>query len=239
MSWRGRIGLIYPADGAIDDEYWHFAPPGVTVHITRIPATDEQHVQVFEAQADSPDIELAARNLAAIPMDALAYACTAGSLIYGGGKDLEIIRRMEAACGVPCTTTSTALVRAARALGVTKLAVAAPYPDEVSERLRRFLSDNGLEVVSTRYLGLEHGIYRQPVGAAYRLAREADVPAAEAVVISCTNFRTVDLLQMLEADLGKPVISANQATMWDALRLAGINPQRDGLGALYRLGRDV
>jgi maleate isomerase len=236
MSWRGRIGLVYPADGAIDDEYWRFVPPGVTVHITRIPATDEQHVAVFEAQADSPDIETAARHLTAIPMDAIAYACTAGSFIYGGGKDLEIIRRMEAACGVPCTTTSTALVRAAKRLGLRKLAVAAPYPDPVSERLRAFLGDNGLEVVSTRYLGLEHGIYKQPVGAAYQLARAADVAAAEAVVISCTNFRTAGLLQAMEADLGKPVLSANQATMWHALGLAGIDPRQEGLGSLFRLG---
>lgn len=235
MSWRARLGIIYPADGAIDDEFWGFVPRGVTVHVTRFWAPDDQRVEVFEEQADSPDIPEAARILTSIPLDAIAYACTSGSFIRGGGGDQAIIERMEQASGVPCTTTSTALVRAAHALGVTRLAVAAPYPAPVTERLGRFLEDNGFQVVSMKMLGLTHGIFLQPVGAAYRLAREANTPDADAVVISCTNFRTVELLGAMEQDLGKPVIGAVQATMWDSLRLAGINPRCEGLGALYRL----
>jgi maleate isomerase len=235
MSWRARLGIVYPADGALDDEYWELVPRGVTVHITRFEATDEQTVQVFEEQANSPDIETAASHLAVIDPDAIAYACTSGSFIYGAGKDLEIIRRMEEASGVPCTTTSTALVKAARALGVHKLAVAAPYPDDVTERLRIFLEGSGFEVVSLKGLGLTHGIYTQPTGASYRLAKKADTPEAEAVFISCTNFRTVEVLEALEQDLGKPVVSANQATMWEMLRLASVNPRCEGLGTLYRL----
>ncbi|MFW6115975.1 MAG: aspartate/glutamate racemase family protein [Chloroflexota bacterium] len=235
MPWRARLGIVYPADGALDDEYWKLVPDGVTVHITRFEATDEQTVEVFEEQANSPDIETAASHLAVIGLDAVAYACTSGSFIYGAGKDADIIRRMEEASGVPCTTTSTALVKAARTLEVRRLAVAAPYPDDVTERLRVFLEGNGFDVVSLKGLGLTHGIYAQPAGAAYRLAKETDVPEAEAVLISCTNFRTVEILDALERDLRKPVVSANQATMWEMLRLAGINPRLEGKGALYGL----
>lgn len=235
MSWRARLGIVYPADGALDDEYWKLVPDGVTVHITRFEATDEQTVEVFEEQALSPDIETAASHLAVIDPDAIAYACTSGSFIYGAGKDLEIIERMEKASGAPCTTTSTALVNAARALDVHRLAVAAPYPNDVTERLRIFLEGSGFDVVSLKGLGLEYGIYTQPAGAAYGLAREADVPEAEAVLISCTNFRSVEILDVLERDLGKPVVSANQATTWEMLRLAGISPRLEGRGTLYRL----
>jgi maleate isomerase len=235
MSWRARLGIVYPADGALDDEYWKLLPSGVTVHITRFEATDEQTVKVFEEQANSPDIETAARHLSVIGPDAIAYACTAGSFINGAGKDLEIIRRMEKVCGVPCTTTSTALAKAAEALGVNRLAVAAPYPDDVTGRLRAFLEGNDFKVVSLESLGLTCDICMQPAGTAYRLAKETDVPEAEAVLISCTNLRTVEILESLEQDLGKPVISANQATVWEMLRLAGVNPRCEGLGALYRL----
>ncbi|HNS50903.1 MAG TPA: aspartate/glutamate racemase family protein [Anaerolineae bacterium] len=239
MSWRARLGIIYPADGAIDDEFWGFVPKGVTVHITRFWAPDDQRVEVFEAQADSLDIDHAAGYLMAIPLDAIAYACTSGSFIRGLGGDLEIIERMEKASGVPCTTTSTALVRAAQALQVKRLAVAAPYPAPVTERLSTFLEQNGFEVTSIKLLGLAEGIYLQPVGEAYRLAKEANTPDAEAVIISCTNFRTLELLDAMEQDLGKPVIGAVQATVWDSLRLAGVHPRCEGLGALFRLGRDL
>jgi maleate isomerase len=235
MPWRARLGIVYPADGALDDEYWKLVPEGVTVHITRFEATDEQTVEVFEEQALSPDIETAASHLAVIGPNAIAYACTSGSFIYGAGRDLDIIERMEEASGVPCTTTSTALVNAAKTLGVHRLAVAAPYPDDVTQRLRIFLEGSGFDVVSLKGLGLEHGIYAQPAGAAYGLAKRTDVPEADAILISCTNFRTVEILDALEQDLGKPVVSANQATMWEMLRLAGINPGLEGRGTLYRL----
>ncbi|MBS1248629.1 MAG: Arylmalonate decarboxylase [Chloroflexi bacterium] len=230
MSWRAKIGIVYPADGALDDEYWAFVPEGVTVHITRFAATDEQTIEVFEEQANSPDIENAASHLSVIGPDSIGYACTSGSFIYGAGKDKEIGARMEAATGVPCTTTSTAIVNALKALGVHKLAVAAPYPDDVTGRLKVFLEEYGFEVVSIKGLGLMHGIAHQPVGASYQLAKETDVPEAEAVVISCTNFRTANTLAALEQDLGKPVVSANQATMWELLCLAGVNPNLEGLG---------
>ena len=79
-------------------------------------------------------------------------------------------------------------------------------------------------------LGLYTEIFNQPAGAAYRLARDAD-----AIFISCTNFRTIDVLQELEQDLGKPALSANQATVWDLLRLSGINPVNKKYGTLFQL----
>lgn len=237
MSWRAGLGIVYPADGALDDEYWKLVPEGVTVHITRIEMPDEDlTVQVLEDQADSPDLEVAARHLSIVDPDAIAYACTSGSFIYGVGSDLDIIERMEAASGASCTTTSTASVNALKAVEANKLAVVTPYAGEINERLRVFLEDSGFEVVSFKSLELVRDIFAQPPGAAYQLAKEADTPEAQAVFISCTNFRTVEILDALEQDLEKPVVSANQATMWEMLRLAGVNPGCEGIGTLYRLG---
>lgn len=236
MSWRGKLGIVYPADGALDEEYWFWVPEGVSVHINRFAATDDQRVEVFEEQADSPAIEEAASQLAEIEPDSIAYACTSGSFIYGAGKDKEIINRMENETGLSCTTTSTAIVHALETLGTNRLAVAAPYPDEVNERLRIFLEESGFDVLSLKGLGLKSGIFSQRTGAAYDLAKEADVPGADAVIISCTNFKTVDILDPLEKDLGKPVVSANQATVWELLRLGEINEKLDGRGLLFREG---
>jgi maleate isomerase len=233
MAWRGKLGIVYPADGALDSEYWKWTPEGVSVHINRFPAEDDQRVEVFEAQADSSDIENSANELSVIEPDAIAYACTSGSFIHGRGKDSEIIERMEEKTGILSTTSSTAIVRALTELNVEKTAVAAPYPDEVNARLKAYLEDYGFEVVSIQGLGLESGIFSQSTGTAYKLGREANREEAEAVVISCTNFKTFEVLEYLERDIGKPVVSANQATTWDLLRLAGAGGTYPGRGRLF------
>ena len=236
MSWRAKLGIIYPADGALDHEYWQLVPGGVSVHITRIKVPqEEQTLAVLEAQTRSPDIDHAAADLNIIRLDAIAYACTSGSFVHGHGSDLEIIRRLESASGVPCTTTTTAAVRALQALGSRKISIVTPYPDEINARLKTFMQDNGFEVVALKGLGLYTEIYNQPAGAAYRLAKEADHSAADAIFISCTNFRTVAVLPVLEQDLGKPVISANQVTVWDLLRLAKVRPDNENYGQLAQV----
>lgn len=235
MAWRARLGIIYPADGALDHEYWELVPNGVSVHITRLSIpTEEQTLAALQAQTQSLDIERAASDLSVIPLDAIAYACTSGSFVHGKGSDMEIIRRMETASGVTCTTTTTAAVRALQTLGCKRISVVTPYPDEVNASLKAFMEDSGFNVVTLRGLGLNREIYNQPAGAAYRLAREADDSAADAIFISCTNFRTVEVLEALERDLGKPVVSANQVTVWDLLRLAGVNPENKNCGKLWQ-----
>ncbi|PYN75041.1 MAG: hypothetical protein DMD96_28625 [Candidatus Rokuibacteriota bacterium] len=75
-------------------------------------------------------------------------------------------------------------------------------------------------------------IYDESEERAYRLAREADVPRADAVLLSGTGLPTVGILELLERDLGKPVISSNQASLWRALRLAGVREPITGFGRL-------
>lgn len=235
MSWRAKLGIIYPADGALDHEYWELVPKGVTVHITRMEIPQEDGtLEALEAQAQGPEVENAIVNLTIIRPDAIAYACTSGSFLHGIGGDLDIIRRMEAASGVPCTTATTAAVRALQTLGSKKISIITPYPDEINVRLKTFMEDSGFQVVALKGLGLYRGIYNQPAGMAYRLAREADSSTADTIFSSCTNFRTVEVLQILEQDLGKPVLSANQAIVWDLLRLAGVKGDNERYGTLYQ-----
>lgn len=235
MSWRAKLGVIYPADGALDHEYWQLVPNGVSVHFTRISVPqEEQTLAVLEAQTETEDIDKAAADLNVIGLDAIAYACTSGSFVHGIGSDMKIIERMENTGGVPSTTTTTAAVRALKALDSKKLSVVTPYPDEINQRLTSFLEASGFEVLKIRGLGLYREIFNQPAGAAYQLAREADDSAADAIFISCTNFRSVEVLQVLEQDLGKPVLSANQVTVWDLLRLAGVHPDNEKYGKLFQ-----
>ena len=146
---------------------------------------------------------------------------------------------MSESAGVPATCTITASVRALSQLGLRRISVATPYLGSIDQKMRDFLEAGGFEIRQQQGLGL-HGndISLVPLDRIYRLVQEVDTPQSDGVYIACTGFRSLEILEALEQDLGKPVVSANQATMWDALRLAGVHVNEPGLGRLYRLGAD-
>ncbi len=236
MSWRARIGVIYPADGLLDDELWALVPEGVAPYITReeVPPEDV-NLDVVIRVAESRGIEDAARCLTAVKPHVLAYFCTSATFARGVGGDMEIIQRIREAGNAPATTTSTAMIRALQVLEAKAVAVATPYIDEINERLAAFLEGHGFMVVNIEGMQLGSGIGEVPLGQLYRFARRADRGGADVLFIACTNFRTVGILEELEEDLGKPVLSANQVTMWDALRIAGVKGWVPGAGSLYDL----
>jgi maleate isomerase len=236
----GRIGVIYPSDGILDHEFWQCATPGVSVLMTRSPtaldfAEGLSPAERHEAMANSTGLEDAARTFAHVDVGCVAYACTGASFSRGVGYDAELIERISRVAGSPATTTTTALVAALRELGIHKLAVAAPYGDDVCARMRRFMTDSGFEVVRLENLGLVTlEIGRVTPEEVYALGRRAMVSEADGLLIACTALRTIEVLGALEQDLGKPVVSANQATIWHALRIAGLEARVDGVGSLYR-----
>lgn len=240
MSWRAKIGVIYPADGLLDDELWALVPEGVTPFVTReeVPPEDVT-LEVVIRVAESRGIEDAARCLSVIRPHVLAYFCTSATFARGVGGDMEIAQRIQAAGKAPATTTSTATIRALQAIEAEAVAVATPYIDEINERLVVFLESNGFTVINLEGMRLGSGIGEVPLGRIYRFARRADREGADALFIACTNFRTVGILEELEEDLGKPVLSANQVTMWDALRIAGVWGKVSGAGSLYGLLEEV
>jgi maleate cis-trans isomerase len=203
------------------------------VYITRtaVPRAEVSAAVAHDLALD-PDIEQSALRYT-IDLSSIAFACTSISFIRGVGGDIEIIERIEKAVGVPATTTSTAAVKALRALGATKLAVATPYVDDINIRLKEFLEDHGFRVVAIKGMQLGHGIGLVSTGEVYRFVKGMHHPDADAIFISCTNFVTVDILDALEQDLGVPVVSANQVTMWEALNLAQVKPRMPGCGVLF------
>jgi maleate isomerase len=234
--WRARIGILFPADGANDDDFWRLAPPGVTVHVARTqPLVDDFSIDAY-ARLAGEDVERQAALLGLIRPSSVAYACTSGSFIRGVEYDEEISARVRQASGAPATTTSTAMVNALRALGVRRVAVATPYRSAINERLATFLTTSGFSVENDMGLGLDDWtINFIPQSDVYHLARKVNTENAEALFIACTNLRALDVIEPLEKDLAKPVITANQATMWEALRLAGIRERPKGFGTLYEL----
>jgi maleate cis-trans isomerase len=183
------------------------------------------------------ELHRAARDLATVRSHVIAWMCTSGSFSLGSERDTQQIRLLEEASGAKAITTSSSLVAAMRALSVRKVAVGAPYEEPVNVKLKEYLEIQGLEVVSLHGLSCSEDweVASFPPQVSYALAQEADCPEAEAVLISCTGMRMMELAEIAESDLGKPVISANMATMWNALRTAGINEPMGGLGTLFTI----
>jgi len=238
LGWRARIGILYPETGLLDEEYWQFTPDGVAIFIGRTEVPGKASAKVLTEMAESPQVEHMAQALASLKISSLTYACTAAGFIRGFGSDLELNQRLSKVSGVVTTCTITGVVKALRAINAQRIAVATPYVEELDERLYQFLTESGFEVLSQEGLNT-YGVAINFITMedVYRLAKRVDRPEADAVFLACTGLRTIELLDVLEEDLGKPVISANQATMWDALNLAGVYSNIDGVGSLFRMPR--
>ena len=237
-GWRARIGIIYPASGLADHEYYEMAPEGVSIHIARSSVPHEGGVTLEDVLevAGGEEFTKLARDLATVKPHCIAWMCTSGSFSRGVEWDRELIRIIEEASGTKATTTSASMVKALQALGVKRVACGTPYEPRVDAKLKEYLEEKGFQVVNIKGLNIltdwEIGSLGPEV--AYNLAKEVDRPEAEAIFISDTGFRLIELVELLEAELGKPVMSANMVTMWHALRLSGIREPIDGLGRLFR-----
>jgi maleate isomerase len=175
-------------------------------------------------------LEDAAETLRITRPHALAFFCNSCSFVGGFGADREICQRMESAGKAPATTTTSAEIDALRTLGVHRVAIAAPYNEEVTLKLKYFLEASGFVVTSVRYLGLtaEWDIGNAAPSVWYQLVKDADTTESDCVLLACTGVRTAPIIEKLEREMGKPLISATAVTVWRALRLAGyISPVPD------------
>lgn len=218
-----RVGLIAPFDFALDDEYWRWLGTGQTLCTARTPYYEHPvSVRMAKAVRSTADLAVAARSLAVVRPSATVYACTSASFV-GGLAGERTIRDVMSEAGLSNpVTASGALVDALESLGARRVAIGSPYDAELTRLLAHFLADAGYEVVSGAFLGLDGDIARVDSRSVYQLARATDSPDADVVFLSCTNLRAFDVLAAAEQDLGKPVLSANQVSVWAALRAAGL-----------------
>ena len=237
-GWRARIGVIVsPPNTVAEVELGRMAPEGVSVHTTRMFRPPEvTGLDRSVLQTTNQSLPQAAGAIAPLKPDVLVFAHTMGSIVAGPGRDHDLASMLSEAAGCHAITTAGAAMEAFRTLGLRKLVIVGPYTDDllVMEKDYFEASMEGLEVLGHKALGIANGwdIGQLEPRDFFRTAREADRPDAQAVFISGTNGRTIEILESLEQDLGKPVMSANQVTMWAALRhlrVGGVT----GYGSLF------
>ena len=231
-----RIGLLVPSSNTtVEPEFYRALPPGVTLHVARLFLTQIAPDAILGIVQD---LETQSRGLASADVDVIVLGATAPSFLKGLGYDRELIARIEAATGKRATTTSTALIAALRHLGASRIVLGAAYDDRVNAIAQAFLEANGIEVLAAQGLGMVDNLAvgRLASDSAFELARRIDRPDAEAIVLACTNWKTMDAIERLERELGKPVISTTQASLWAALRIIG---RIEGVAGYGRLLRDL
>lgn len=217
------VGIVAPFDFALDDEIRRWLPATVPMFITRTPELDSDEVTVELAKEVSSELAVtpAVRSLLAVQPAAIGYACTSGSFVDGMEGEKRLCQHMVEAGAPEATTTSGSLVEALRYLDVKNIGIVTPYNHELSELLVDYLREGGFNVLAGGYLDMENDIARINSAAAKRLALSIDRPEIEALFFSCTNLHTFGIIEELEAQLQKPVLSANQVTMWGVLRAGG------------------
>jgi len=233
-GWRARIGVIVPPSNTTNEtEFNRLKPDGVSYHFTRSPMHADPAADNYVTLLN--DVDAAVSELATCGVDLMAYGCTAGSMACPA--DL-LIGKMEEIGKVGSISTAGAILKALDALGASKISMATPYTDATNEHEKEFLAEHGVEVLAMAGLSLNSSpegikkMSRVPPAEIYAHAKSVDRPDAQAILICCTDFGSLDVVDALEKDLGKPVITSNISTFWASLRAAGIEDRITGYGTL-------
>ncbi|AUS80596.1 maleate cis-trans isomerase [Actinoalloteichus sp. AHMU CJ021] len=232
------VGILYPGYSAEDDYPRLEGQLGGGVRLPLVHTLMREDAHRVDALLDVGGEDVLADGAAALAghaPDAVVWACTSGSFVFGWEGAHTQVEKLAAAAGVPASSTSFAFVRAARALGVSRVAVAATYPADVAERFVEFLGRAGIRALTLTSRGIVTAAEVGTLGEDDVLDFVAanDHVDAEAVLVPDTALHTASLLDRLDERLGKPVLTANQVSVWEGLRLAG-RTATAGLGALSR-----
>lgn len=232
-GWRLKIGLLLPAGNTtMEPEFYEMVPQGVTVHTSRMWLTSLTPKGLKKMADDAPR---AAKYLSQAGVDVVVYGCTSGSLIGGVGWEKRLVESIVEKVKIPTITTASAVVNALKQMEVRKVVIATPYPQEINKLEKQFLEENGIKVLNIRGV-LGSPISSHPPWVPYKLSKEIFDPQSDGVFISCTDFRTIEIIEKLERDLGRPVITSNQASLWATLRTGKIQETIKGYGRLLEGG---
>jgi maleate cis-trans isomerase len=237
MAIRKRVGVMVPSTNTtFEADFQMVAPRNVTIHGQRLWLTNEaQDAEGMNRM--NAEVESGARYLATAKVDVVVYGCTTGSFYRGPGWDKEMIEVMERAAGVPAVATSPSVVEALRFFGARRISVATPYPEWNNRQLRAYLEALGFEILSLdgeprAARSGNQGINDRDPEEVVEFASKVCKPEADALLCSCTAWRSVEAVGEIERRIGKPVVTSNQSCIWKAFRAIGLTAPIKGYGKL-------
>ena len=227
-----RIGLLVPSSNSTQEpEFVQMLPPSVSLHVTRLTLSRIDPESTVNIVAE---LEKESRKLGDAQVDIVVLAATAPSTRLGKGYDAQLIKRMQDASGKPATTAATAMLDAFAALGVRRVALAAPWSESTNKWVTAFLEAHGVEVVSQVAMGVvsNNDVARLSPETAFEHGRKADRKDADAVFLACGNWWTASIVERLEQAVRKPVLTTNNVTVWQAVKMIGVAESVPGFGRL-------
>ncbi|MEV3861354.1 decarboxylase [Streptomyces sp. NPDC050095] len=232
------LGFLYPGHSAEDDypRIEMLLDSDVRLPVVHTDIGEDAHRVDALLEMGSPErLAAGVEELRLSGAEAVVWACTSASFVFGWDGAHDQVRALARAAGLPASSTSFAFAHALRELGVSRAAVAATYPEDVAAHFATFLKASGAEVLSVRGSGI---ITAAEVGTwgwdeVLAMARAGDHPEAEAILLPDTALHTAAYVRDLERELGKPVLTANQVTVWEALRLVNRKLNAPALGTLF------
>ena len=240
---RARFGILVPFTNTnLEPDMALLRPRGASMHFARLGGYDQDEIPDADQMhgLGAADLDEPLRLLQGVRPDVVLYGCTSATLTHGPEFDRALARRIKAGSGAETVTAAGALVHALRSLGVTRIGFASPYVAAINDMAIAFLAETGVETVARSEVEEALDNYGQgelDPDAVFDLGLAADHPEAQALVLSCTDMRSVEIIARLEEATGKPVVTSNQAMMFQAMQLAGIGEGLAGYGRLLEAGR--
>ena len=233
---RTRIGIVVPSVNTVMEPWAsRVVPNGVSVHFSRMYMPPETTAETL-IEMDRNEGHLALRQLSSVKPGVIAYGCTASSIVQGVDYDLKLRREIEETYGKPATTAAHAIATAVSQFGGQTVSIVSPYPADVDAAEHRYFGDTGLKIVGGDYLGISDGfeLASPEPQTLFDLGLRGCDEEADVLIMSCLNTRSHSVIEDLEQALGKPVVTSTQATLWHAMRLAGVKDRIRGVGRLLR-----
>jgi maleate cis-trans isomerase len=228
-GWTTKLGLIVPSwNTVMEYEFHRLLPQGTSLHVSRIAHTGDTEPALLNML---DELEPAATLLAHARVDAICYGCTASGFVQADvRRDVLAAETASRSLGVTVITTSDAVSAALDHLGARRVAVASPYEAWLNEHLRRYLEGRGFTVTSIAGFGTQEHAKCSPEQT-LELALGVVRPDSDAILLSCANLRTLEIIEPLERITGLPVVTSTQASLWRLLSRIG----RPGPGGPGRL----
>ena len=233
----GRIGVLTPDfDPVPESEMWAMAPPGISIHASRVPYASLPAGDRARSFAEPPRIDSAVELLAGLTPHVIVYAYTGTSYLLGAEADESLRARLEKrAEGIPVILAAPAASEALRLLRVRRLALIHPpwFSEEVNAAGKEYFASRGIEVVHCAPMAPARPFMEVSPPEVFAWAK-ANVPGnAEAILIGGNGLRAVGVIHALEKTLGRPVLTANQVAFWQALRVMDLTSKVTHYGRVF------
>ena len=231
-GWRAKIGHVAPSRGdTLVYEFYRMLPEGFM--LLNSTGTIRQLVDAdFERQLQR--IEEATQDLVENKCDAIIIGGSPLFTKLGYGSDIEMGKKLTAKFGVPVSPGITGEVEALRSLNIKKVVVATPHEDSLNQRMKAFLEASGFQVLKIEGYGVRKNadLTDMDIHAAYKIAKKLyeQAPEADGVFVPCPRWPTITDVDLLEHEIGKPVVTSCQAYIWDAILMAKVKETVSAFG---------